>query len=414
MISFILPTKNNLPYVKLAIASIRKFYINDEIVLLDDNSTDETDKWVSEIYDPNLTYYKNDGRQVGHTVLYDIGINLCKHEVFSIFHADMICGPNYVENILKHLKRNTVVCATRIEPPLHPPGKEKIIKNFGIYPEDLNLDQFFSYCSQAQQELSNKDITTKGIFAPWAMYKEDFIKIGGHDKFFSPFPYEDSDIFQRFILAGYDIKQSRDAFVYHFTCRGHRWTEQVKKDDHFYKLCCIKNMYHFIRKWGNWIENNDLCYPIIKPLYNIGFVVSNCNFSVLSTLEPWCSTLYTDCNEFENYITQTQPGTPFDLKKRVQFISSDPDNDVIVRFDALKLNNENFSFLIELPKILEESGEEGLMEFDIFSLMIKKLTRLESLLINNSGDYYNSKLICIPSSDKFMTDELFKVFQNTK
>ena len=264
MISFIIPTRNNLPYLRLACSSIRKFYPEYEIIILDDNSTDGTKEWADAIRDPNTVYYHNDGRQIGHTVLYDKGVELCDNDIFTIFHADMVCGPKYVENLLKWLKPGGVVAATRIEPPLHPPGKEKIVKDFGTYDTDFKEADFYAYCSEQQAKPENKNIITRGIFAPWAMYKKDFLAIGGHDKLFAPFPYEDSDIFQRMILAHYEINQSRDAFVYHFTCRGHRWTKEVQKDDTFYKLCCAKNSLHFIRKWGSWIENDENCYPIIN------------------------------------------------------------------------------------------------------------------------------------------------------
>jgi len=326
----------------------------------------------------------------------------------------MICGPNYVENLLKHLKPGGVVSATRIEPPLHPPGKEKVVMDFGMYPEDFKQSEFLAYCRQSQQELINKDVTTQGIFAPWAMYKEDFIKIGGHDQLFSPFPYEDSDIFQRFILAEYDIKQSRDAFVYHFTCRGHRWTEQVQKDDNFYKLCCAKNMNHFIRKWGSWIENDELCFPVIKPFYQIGFVVTNCNVELLGALEPWCSVISCDCPQWEEYIQRVQPGTPFDMKKRVFHRAAEIVADIIVYFDASQLTNERFQFLTQLPKVLADSGDLGQLHFDIFTLEVIRMPRLESLLVHNNNELYQSRLIEIPITDEFYTNELFRVYQNTR
>ena len=39
--------------------------------------------------------------------------------------------------VLKHLERGKVVSATRIEPPLHPDGPEKILEDFGIEPEEF-------------------------------------------------------------------------------------------------------------------------------------------------------------------------------------------------------------------------------------------------------------------------------------
>lgn len=414
MITFIIPTRNNLPYLKLAYGSIRKYYPHEEIIILDDNSTDNTEVWANNVNDNATIYYKNDGRQLGHTVLYDKGVELADNEIFTIFHADMVCGPNYVENLLKHLKPQGVVAATRIEPPLHPPGNEKIVLDFGTYHTDFRPSEFASKCLSLQQELTNKDKTTKGIFAPWAMYKQDFINIGGHDKFFAPFPYEDSDIFQRFILNGYDIVQSRDAFVYHFTCRGHRWTEQVQKDDLFYKLCCAKNSQHFIRKWGSWIQNDEWCCPIINPLYNIGFVVTNCSQHLLGVLEPWCSTIYTDANISE-YINKVQPGTPFDLSKRVKSHHIEPENQIVVSFDGSQMDNERVKFLMSLPNIIEDSGEVGEMEHDIFKLNIRDMERFEHYLIDSSSDSdYSRSYRKMTDADPYCMDELFRVFEEVK
>ena len=44
-----------------------------------------------------------------------------------MFHADMFMGKGFDKNLIKHLKPNLVISGTRIEPPLHPVAKEKII-----------------------------------------------------------------------------------------------------------------------------------------------------------------------------------------------------------------------------------------------------------------------------------------------
>jgi len=377
-ISFIIPSKNNIKYLKNAYDSIRKYYKNHEIVILDDCSSDGTVDWLNNLSDDNLTKYFNNKSPVGHTVLYNIGVEICKNEIFSIFHADMICGPYYVENLLKHLKDKTVVSATRIEPPLHPAGKEKIVKNFGLEHDDLKIQEFEDFCISEQKLSCN--ITTKGIFAPWCMYKKDFMEIGGHDVMFAPFPYEDSDIFQRFILNGYEIIQSRDSLVYHLTCRGHRWTEKIQKDDDFYKKCCDKNYKNYIRKWGSWIENDEYSYPIINSKYDVGLIVNNCNPQLLNILEYWCSTIYVDC-DIKSYINNNQSLTPFNLKNRVKTLKDEKVNDILIQFDGNKLNNNNIQIISNLSKILKDSGEIGNMEFDIFKFTIKSLNTYENNLI---------------------------------
>lgn len=386
MISFIIPSYNNLRHLKNVYASIQKHASEAEIILLDDGSTDGTWEWMQEKYkdDENLVILRADER-LGHTILYDKGIDMATNDIVGILHADMILGPNYIENMIKHLQPGKVVCATRIEPPLHPAGKEKIIMDFGQDFDTLNIDAFEDFVMQQQEE--NLDRVTYGMFAPWILYKKDFQAIGGHDPLFAPFPYEDSDIFQRWILAGYELIQSRDAFVYHLTCRGHRWTEQVGQDDEYYKNACHKASRNYLRKWGSWIKNDDYQYPIITPKYNIAFVVRNCTLPLLEALEPWCDRIYIeDDMQVINiaYIESEQSKTSYDLTKRVLHIGyNDPhgENDIVVEFDAKQISNHNFQYIQQLAEIIKDNGEIGEHTLDIFKVSIYSLDEQQNNLI---------------------------------
>ena len=389
MISFIIPSYNNLKHLKNVYTSIRKHAPQAEIILLDDGSNDGTWEWMQEIetLPGNKTRITRSEERVGHTILYDKGIELATNEIVGILHADMILGSNYVENMLKHLSPGKVVCATRIEPPLHPEGKEKIIRDFGMDFNTLNIEAFEQFVLETQLEF--KDQTTKGMFAPWILYKSDFQAIGGHDPIFAPFPYEDSDIFQRWILAGYELIQSRDAFVYHLTCRGHRQNEQIGKDDDYYKIASQKASRNYLRKWGSWIKNDEYQYPIIPHKYNIGFVVHNCNLQLLEILEPWCDRIYTSetyvVGRMWDYVEIEQNNTTFDLSKRVLTIqNNDPiaENGVVIEFDSTKLNQNNFHLIQQLPEIIQESGEIGEFELDIFKITISSLEIYEHTLIS--------------------------------
>jgi len=379
MVSFIIPSYNNLQHLKNVYASIQKHASQAEVILLDDGSTDGTQDWIQQ---QNCIKYRSEER-VGHTILYDKGIELATNDIVGILHADMILGPNYIENMIKHLKPGKVVCATRIEPPLHPEGKEKIIRDFGMDFDTLNIEAFEQFVIESQNELKNQ--TTKGMFAPWILYKKDFQAIGGHDPLFAPFPYEDSDIFQRWILAGYELIQSRDAFVYHLTCRGHRWNEQIGKDDDYYKIVSQRAARNYLRKWGSWIKNDEYQYPTISPKYNIAYIVKKCNLKLLGALEPWCDRIYIENQDIVDiYIDREQENTSFDLSKRV-FIKSNNDpigeNDIVVEFDVTRLTNENFKLLQQLPSIIQESGEIGEFELDIFKITINHLEEYQNNLI---------------------------------
>lgn len=380
MISFIIPSYNNLQHLKNVYASIQKHEPQAEVILLDDGSTDSTWEWIQQ---QDCVKFRSKER-VGHTILYDKGIELATNDIVGILHADMILGPNYVKNLIKHLKPQTVICATRIEPPLHPEGKEKIIRDFGMDFDTLDVASFEEFVRDLQVVEGE---TTRGMFAPWILYKKDFQAIGGHDPLFAPFPYEDSDIFQRWIMAGYELIQSRDAFVYHLTCRGHRWNEQVGQDDEYYKTASQRAARNYLRKWGSWIKNNEFQYPIITPKYNIAFVITHCNLQALELFEPWCDKIYID-DEIQvlttHYLDAEQKNTTYDLSKRIYTIEyNDPklENDIVVEFDMKKFTQQSLNIIQQLPEIVKESGEVGEFELDIFKITINALTEYQNDLI---------------------------------
>lgn len=342
-ISIIIPSHNNLRHLKNAYVSIRKHAPEAEIIMYDDASTDGTWEWMKEMWDgcDKLRIFRSEER-VGHTVLYDKGIKHAMYKIVGIMHADMIMGPNYVENTIKHLKPGTVVCGTRIEPPLHPSGPEKIIQNFGLDFDSLNIKDFEEFVNIIQPK--HKDETTKGMFAPWVIYKEDFERIGGHDWGFAPFPYEDSDIFQRWLLAGYELIQSRDAFVYHLTCRGHKWTEEIGKPDTYFIESEEKARKYYLKKWGSWIKNDENQHPILVPVYKKCAIISNYQ---PSPLDDWFSEVNpTNSNEF----------------------------DVIVELNTNTFTEEEYHVIMNLNQIVYETNEVGRFKVGNLIITINSLT----------------------------------------
>ena len=219
------------------------------------------------------------------------------------------------------------------------------------------------------------------------MYKSDFL---GHDELFAPQSKEDSDLFNRFILNGYQVIQSWDALVYHFTSRGSRFNTHAGgaagKNSEEWIHTTNKNARNFIRKWGHFVKHDEYMKPIVPHKYNIGFVVEKCTLQLMTALEPWCSTLYTDdemCVIESHYLDLEQPSTKMDLKQRLKlFKHTAPNNDIIVEFDGSKLDQEHFNILMQLPEIIMESGEVGKFELGIFKVDIRSLTTYEHDLIH--------------------------------
>ena len=393
-ISFIQPSRNNLKYLKWSYESIRKNLDPiHEICWADDFSDDGTWEWMNEIAekDPNVKIHRNDGpNRLGHTILYDTLVNdYATNDIVMIYHADMYACPGMDEYVLKYLIPGTVVSATRIEPPLHPDGPEKILKDFGIEPEEFDERGLIEFVMDYNSK--NHDKPTNGIFAPWAIHKKDFQEINGHDPLYAPQSKEDSDIFNRFVLNGYELVQTWRGFVYHMTSRGSRFKDgalrnpagQVfmkgRESDEWLKQN-VRSTRNFIRKWGHMVKHDEMMYPIIPPKYDVGFVVKNCNLNLLKELEPWCSIIYVDC-DYDEYVKEEQKNTDFDLFDRIKPYDNEKNNEVLVSFDCNELNADNFQVIVNLSEMLEDSGEEGHMKYEIFTFHINSLNTYEKDLI---------------------------------
>ena len=371
----IIPSYNTLGHLKNTYQSIKKYAPNVPMIIVDDASEDGTDIWLNNLSDDKLTIIIDKERK-GHTYWYDEGMRRAKTDIVSILHSDMIIGPNYFENMLKHLEKGKVVCATRIEPPIHPAGLEKHVQNFGMDYHDFVWDAFENFCVETSN--NDKDVTTKGIFAPWILYKEDHFKVGGHDQRFAPYGYEDSDIFNKWILGGLEMIQSRDALCYHMTCRGHRWNEGVGIENADYKETMDKGRREFLRKWGEWIQNDSYQYPIINPKYIKGLVIENCNDQFIEMLEPWFDTLYVDC-DYEPYIQKEQKRTVTDLLDRLKPYDNEKQNDIIVKIDTQKFTQQDYVYINQLSAIIQDSGKIG--EFELGNLKIS-IMRIEEYLVS--------------------------------
>ena len=322
-ITFCIPSKSNLRYLKTCIPSIRKNAYRDdhEIIVFVDQDEDGTIEWLDEIKDKyNIQYYVNPklGEELfGIGRAYDFCVMQSNTDIFMIFHADMMLGKHADLKAYNHLKEKTVVCSTRVEPPIHPNAGEKILEDFGMWPEEFKEEEFDKYVESQLEETK----TTEGIFAPWMMYRKEFIEIlGGHDpKMHSC--REDSDIFNRMLLAEFNFIQPWNSLVYHLTGRGAGSFDGDKERHEQWKQDMHNSTLEFIRKWGTNVKHTPLMKPIVHPVYKKSLIIKNPNPQLEQALEPW----------FNN------------------------GDGIIVEVDGNTFTNEDYIYIQQLSEILTES-----------------------------------------------------------
>ena len=253
LISFCINTaRNERNHIELLFRSLRKnLSRNDHEIIVyvenDNQGTIEFLKTQKEFF-PHLKIIVNTlPIPLGYARNINLMFEKATHEITSYIQSDMVIGPKYDEEILKYLTPDTIISATRIEPPLHPPSPEKITYDFGLDPSKFNLDSFTEFA-----EINKQTRQTSFFFAPFTLYKKQWLDIGGHDTLFRR-SREDSDVLYRLVLNGVKIIQIWNANVYHFTCTSSRgpewWTTSGTRRFELQRAADFVELFRFGRKW---------------------------------------------------------------------------------------------------------------------------------------------------------------------
>ena len=374
--TFAIASKNNFRYVKHSVKYIREnCYRKDHIIHIGIDGEDiELEDWAKEqIQLGDINIMVSNGVS-GIAAIYNNIANKLTTDFIVIYHADMIAGKDMDLYLYKQWKQGIIVSATRIEPPLHPADPAKIVDNFGLWPEEDVADGFKK--EQFNQFVENNldnDKITKGVFAPWLIHKEDYWAVGGHDETLNSHS-EDRDLFNRFLLNGFDFVQPWNSLVYHLTCRGGQFehaisTENLQTKSESWNALAAENTKKFIRKWGTQPLYDQYQYPTIMPKYDIGLVIYDATIDLVTFLEPYFTTIYT------NNLCK------FEGVSKIKDINDELTNDTIVEVKTTELTNENIEFLLKIPYVLKQNTQTGSFKVDIFNLYIKNYNEYQNELI---------------------------------
>ena len=304
-ISFVINTAvNELNHIKLLLNSLKLNLDGDkhEILIFIDNDNQGTYEYLKSIkgdfYDLKIITHKLPPC-IGYSRNNNLLVELAKHNIVSYLQSDMVISPHYDTDILKELEDNTILSATRVEPPLHGESPLTITKNFGTNPVDFNLEEWNNYSLSAKE---NK--TADYFFAPLTFYKDVWLNIGGYDTLFRR-SREDSDLVQRCLHNNVKLKQTFNAIVYHFTCTSSRGKDWFKKENTKAQERVIMQqqadqveLKRFIRKWGGFNHGE---YKLEK--YDVDLIIKNSSkFSIdfISQIEPLYSRVWLDDEDMIN------------------------------------------------------------------------------------------------------------------
>ena len=280
-ITSVIPTFNNLPYLKLTIESVRKnAYYNDmPIVVFAENCTDGTNEWLEENKDKlNLdVYIENNETQRGIGGGIDFCVSKVKTEFVNILHSDFWIGPNQDIELLKLYDNvdkgdRLIASSFRIQPrifsndPPYRPGTIFYpIDSFGAFHHDFEKDVFDEWAVEFSKD--NDINVRKAGGAGYFCRVEDHKWIGGNDPIFEPMYWEDKDLFMRMQLENYKFIMTSKSVLWHFSSRTSRFPDDnlTTRPKHLAEWE-MRSEKRFVGKWGRFPDEDSESF--VKPIHN--------------------------------------------------------------------------------------------------------------------------------------------------
>ena len=416
---------NTRDHVELLFRSLKEnlnFKKHEILVFVDDDNENTTDFLIDQkknFHDLKVITHKLPA-VVGYCRNINLMVEYAKHTIISYLQSDMVISKNYDVHIIKELEENSILCSTRIEPPLHPAGPEKIVKDFGLEPKEFQWENFLEFSSNVRE---NK--TTNFFFVPFSCYKKLWKSIDGYDTLYRR-GREDSDLPQRLMHGGINIKHSFNLNVYHFTCTSSRGKEWYKNEDKIQNRVKLQELAlgietrKFIRKWGRFEHGNNI--PLNKidiDLVIKGAQLDNNHIKFIYDIEPYFSKIWLPsengtvikekildfCNQEDIYANQIMNFTKEQWEKESKFYNTVQYNQIYnlgtpkdfnVKIE-LDLTSSLDEFIQILNFISDVISTEGIGKYELGSTYfeVNKIVNVSKKYVKANNPSFDNSLIKI-------------------
>lgn len=224
MFSILIPTWNNLPYLKICVESIRKnSSFAHEIILHINDGADGSLQWAIQ---QNIRY-THSPENIGICKALNKASELATADYICYFNDDMYALPQWDYFLVKEIElighSDFFLSSTMIEPK---PGKDKNILQGFNFGDIQNFDEqklLNDYTSLQMEDWNGAS------WPPNVMPKHLWDKVGGYSEEFSPGMYSDPDFSKKLWQEGVRyFKGIGHSKVYHFMSKS---THKIVKND---------------------------------------------------------------------------------------------------------------------------------------------------------------------------------------
>jgi glycosyltransferase involved in cell wall biosynthesis len=232
--SILIPSWNNLPFLKLCIDSIRKNSVADhEIIVHVNDGSDGTLSWVRE---QGIRHTHSSGN-IGICMALNHIAGLATFDWILYMNDDMVCCPGWDSALIQKIESATddrIFLSSMLLEPMQTGNERVIVQNHGIDPDHFDLPGLLDH----YMDVRRSDMFGRAS-QPTLIAKRWWFIVGGYSLEFSPGMSSDDDLLMKLWIVGFRhfeiVAASR---LYHFACRS---TGRIRKN---------RGSRAFALKWG--------------------------------------------------------------------------------------------------------------------------------------------------------------------
>ena len=107
---------------------------------------------------------------------WNVGGRVAEGDVLVFINSDMAFSPEWLTRLILRLEVDNIPCSRLVESGKLLSGKYAISKDFGRSPKEFNEQAF----TQFAEKISVSQVHSGGLFMPYAIFREDFVRSGGY------------------------------------------------------------------------------------------------------------------------------------------------------------------------------------------------------------------------------------------
>jgi GT2 family glycosyltransferase/glycosyltransferase involved in cell wall biosynthesis len=247
-ISVIVVTYNNIEFTRACLESIDLYsdYENLEIIIIDNASSDGTQKYLEEwsVLGANRSLILNDTNR-GFSAANNQGLAIAKGEYLVLLNNDTYVTPGWIRTLYRHFRCDSEIGL--IGPVTNNIGNEaKIDIQYSNMDQMIQISKAYTYKHVGQLF----PLRTAAFFCVM-MSRVVYERIGVLDEEFGLGFFEDDDYCRRIEQAGFQIKCAEDVFIHH-----HLSASFMRLDRDARRKLFDKNKKFYEQKWGKWNKHS--------------------------------------------------------------------------------------------------------------------------------------------------------------